>query len=553
MTTTSNSPTRHAPSPASVKQPSLAGIWTLLRFMLRRDRIRTSAWVLGVGLSGFTFAAAMTSVYETQEDIEGIATLLGDPVMRMLVGPAFGLEEPSHERMFSAAYVLFIYIPIALFSIFTVVRHTRAEEQSRRAELVRANVVGRHATLTATVLLTTAANLVIAVLLWVGGLAAEFSAEGSALIAAGGFVLGMFFTGVAVVTVQLSESARASSAMAGAFLGLAYLIRMGGDMAEEGGSTLSWFSPLAWSQQTAPFVEDRWWPLLISAGFAAGLIWLGYVLSTKRDVQASMFATRLGRAEAKPSLGTPMGMAGRTLWGGLRGWGIALILTGLMFGSFAQAMVDAADDLPDEMVQMFSGDDMMLAYLAFMGVFIAIFIAAAGVSGLQQLRGEENHGRAEYGMSAPVGRTTWLGSHLAVLVIAVAVILALSGLGMGIGAVASLDEGGGEHIGQLLVATSLQIAPVLAVIGIVTALFGWLPKIAGAVGWFMIGFSGFVTTFSGMLDLPDWLIQLSVFSHLAEYPVEDIEWVPILALSAIGVGGILLGLLGWNRREINRV
>lgn len=553
MTTTSNAPARHAPNPAPARRSSLAGMWTLLRFMVRRDRIRTSTWVLAVGLSGFYLATAMTTVYETQEDIEGIATLLADPVMRMLVGPAFGLDEPSHERMFSAAYALFIYIPIALFSIFTVVRHTRAEEQSRRAELIRANVVGRHATLTATVLLTAAAQLIIAVLLWVGGLAAEFSSEGSALIAAGGFALGLFFTGVAAVTTQLSESARASSAMAGAFLGLAYLIRMGGDMPEAGGTALSWFSPLAWSQQTAPFVEDRWWPLLISAGFAVVLIWLGYFLSTRRDVEASMFATRLGRAEAKPSLGTPLGMAGRTLAGGLRGWGIALVLAGLLFGSFAQALVDAADDLPEEMAQMFSGDDMMLGYLAFMGMFMAIFVAAAAVSGLQQLRGEENQGRAEYGMSAPVGRTTWLGSHLAVLVIGVAVILALAGLGMAVGAAASLDEGGTEHFGSLLWATILQIAPVLAVIGIVTALFGWLPKIAGAVGWFLIGFGGLVTTFRGMLDLPDWLVQLGVFSHLAEYPVEDIDWAPIVWLSAIGVSGIVLGLIGWNRREVNRV
>jgi|SRR5690625_1562597 len=553
MTATLNSSQRQAPSPASAKQSSLAGMWTLLRFMLRRDRIRTSAWVVGVGFSGLVFASAMTSVYETQEDVEGIAAILEDPVMRMMVGPAFGVDAPTHERMFSAGFVLFIYIAIALFSVFTVVRHTRAEEQSRRAELVRSNVVGRHATLTATILLSTAANLVIAALLCIGELAADFGSRGSVLIAAGGFVLGMFFTGVATVTVQLSESARASSAMAGAVLGLAYLVRMGGDMAEAGGTALSWFSPLAWSQQTAPFVQDRWWPLLIPAVFAVVLIWLGYFLSTKRDVQASMFATRLGRAEAKRSLGTPLGMAGRTLRGGLRGWGIALTLTGLIFGSFAQAMMDAADDLPEQMAQMFSGDDMMLGYLAFMGVFMAIFIAAAGVSGLQQLRGEENHGRAEYAMSTPVGRTTWLGSHLAVLIIGVAAILALAGLGMGIGAAAALDEGGGEHFGPLLLATTLQIAPVLAVIGIVTALFGWIPRAANTVGWLMIGFGGLVTTFSGMLDLPDWLVQLNVFSQLAEYPVEDIDWAPILALSAIGFGGILLGLIGWNRREVNRV
>lgn len=549
---TAGTQVRTAPSKGARGSSALAGMWTLLRFMMRRDRIRSSVWVLALGLSGYMFASAMTTTYETQDDIEGIATLLGDPVMRMLVGPIYGMAEPSHERIFAAAYVLFIYIPIALFSIFTIVRHTRAEEQSRRAEMVRANVLGRHAILTAAVLFTAIANVIIAVLLY-AGVAAEFAQPGSALVAVGGLAVGLFFTGVAAVTVQLSESARTSSAMGGAVLALSYLIRMGGDMAEEGGTALSWFSPLAWSQQTAPFVEDRWWPLLISFGFAAVLIWVGFYLSTKRDVEAGMFAARLGRASAKASLGTPIGMASRTLWGGLRGWGIALVLTGLLLGSFAQAIVDAADDLPDEMAQMLAGDDLMLGYLAFMGVFMAIFLAAAAVSGLQQIRGEETHGRAEFGLSAPVSRTIWLGSHLAVLVIGVVIIAAFMGLGMGTGAAAALDDGGGDYVGRLLAAALVQIAPVLAVLGIATTLIGWLPRAANAAGWAVVGYGGFVTIFAGMLDLPDWMIRLSVFSHLAEYPVEPIEWAPAAWLGAIGVVGIAIGLIGWNRREINRV
>lgn len=550
---TATLPVRPQPQPGADEQSSLAGMSTLLRLMLRRDRIRTSVWVLAMGLAGLTFATAMSNTYETQEDIDGIATLLDDPMMRMLVGPGFGMDAPNHERLFAAAYVLFLYIPIALFSIVTVVRHTRAEEQSRRAELVRSNVVGRHATLTATLVLTTAANLVIAILLYLGGIAAGFTSQGSVLVAAGGCAIGLVFTGVAAVAAQLSESARTSSAIAGAVLGLAYLIRMGGDMAEPGGTALSWLSPLAWSQQTAPFVQERWWPLLISAGVAAALVWLGYFLSTKRDVEASMFPARLGRAEATPSLGTPLGMAGRTLWGGLRGWGIALVLSGLLFGSFAQALVDAADDLPEEMVQMLPGEDMMLGYLAFMGVFLAVFVSAAGVGSLQQIRGEEDLGRAEYGLSAPISRTSWLWSHLLVLVTGIAIILAAAGLGTGLGAAASLESGGGEHIGPMLLATILQIAPTLAVIGIVTALFGWLPKAAGAVGWLLIGYGGLVVVFGDMLNLPDWMADLGIYSQLADHPVDAVNWAPVLWLSAIGITGIVLGLIGWNRREINRV
>ncbi|NLS09185.1 hypothetical protein HGQ17_04030 [Nesterenkonia sp. MY13] len=543
---------QHAPSPAA-GQATLSGTATLLRFMLRRDRIRTSAWVLGIGLLGFYFANAIQLIAETEDELRAVTAMFADPIGRMMTGPGFGMENPTHEALFSAGYVLYLYILIALFSVFTVIRHTRVEEQTGRAELIRANVVGRHATLTAALILTVVANLVAAVLIYAAGLVGDFPAEGSALVAIGGFAVGLFFAGTAAVTAQLSESSRGASGMAGAVIGLAFLIRMGGDAAEVGGNALSWFSPLAWSQQTAPYVEDRWWPLVLPVAFAAVLVWLGYALSTKRDVGASLLPTRLGRASAKPSLGTPLGLATHTLKGGLRGWGIALLLTGLMFGSFAQTMVDAADDLPAEMAQIMPGENMMLGYLAYMAVFMAVFIGAAGVSGLQQLRGEENRGRAEYAMSAPVGRTAWMGAHLTVLVLGVLLILVLVGLGMGLGAVASLEEDGGQYFSELLLAGIMQAPAVLALIGIVTSLLGWLPKLAGAVGWVFVGFGGVMSTFGQLLELPEAVLNLNIFGHLAEYPVEDIDWTPVGVLIAIGAVGIAIGLVGFNRREVNRV
>lgn len=246
-------------------------------------------------------------------------------------------------------------------------------------------------------------------------------------------------------------------------------------------------------------------------------------------------------------------MAAHTLRGGLRGWGIALLLTGLMFGSFSQSMMETADGLPEELAQILAGEDLMLGYLAYMTLFMAVFIGAAGVSGLQQLRGEENRGRAEYSLSAPVGRIGWLGAHLTVLVLGLLLILALVGAGMGLGAMASLEEDGGQYFGELFLAAMLQAPAVLAVVGIVTALFGWIPKAAGAAGWVIIGFAGVMTTFGGLLDLPEAVTNLNLFGHLSEYPVESIAWAPACWLTGIGVVGIALGLLGWARREVNRV
>ena len=544
----STTTTSHAPS-----YSSLTGTGTLLRFMLRRDRIRTLAWVAGIGVMGFYFAQAVQVIAEDQESLASLAGLYADPVGRMMIGPGYGMDAPTFERFFASGYALYIYLLIALCSVFTVVRHTRAEEQTGRAELVRANMVGRHATLTSAVLLTTAINGVAAVLVWVAALTAGYAMHGSLLVAAGGLAVGLFFMGAAAVAAQLTESSRGASAFAGGLLGLAFVVRMAGDMAEFGGSTLSWFSPLAWAQQTAPFVYDRWWPLLFLVAGAVVFTALGFWLSTRRDLGASLMPTRLGRREAQPWLGTPLGLATHTLRGGLRGWGIALVLVAFMFGSYAQTMLEAGDSLPAELSQIFAGEDLMVGYMSYMALFIAVFVAAASVSSLQQIRGEEHRGRAEYALSVPMHRITWFGAHLAVVIVGVFVMLALVGLAMGVGAVLTVEHDAGQYFGQLFVASVMQAPAVLATVGIVTLLLGWLPRAAAGIGWLFVGFAAVMSTFGGLLELPQFVIDLNVFGHLAEYPVEDIAWAPVVILTAIGVATLLVGLVGFNRRELNRV
>ena len=542
-----------SPPRATRARSTVTATPALLRFILRVDRIRALVWVLGIGALGFYFAHAVQVVAGDDASLVELAGLYADPVGRMMVGPGFGMDDPTHARFYAAGYALVLYIFIALMSVFTVVRHTRADEQTGRAELLRANVVGRHATLAAALALTTLMVLAASALALVGALTAGYPWEGSFLVAVACFAVGLFFAGAAAVSVQLSESSRGASAMAGGLIGLSYLVRMAGDAPEVGGTALSWASPLGWAQQTAPFVADRWWPVLLLIGGAGVLAGLGFLLSTRRDVGAGIMPARLGRAEARPALGTPLGLAARTLWGTLRGWGIALVLVALMFGSYSQTIMDAADSLPPELADVFAGEDVMLGYLAYIALFMGVFVLAAGVGGLQQVRGEETLGRAEYGLSAPMSRTTWLGAHLTVVVAAVLGILAAVGIAMGLGAALSLEADGATYFADLVLAVLLQAPAVLCVIGIVTALFGWLPRAAAPVGWLIVGFTGLMSTFGSLLDLPEFVLDLDPFGHLADYPVEAIAWEPVIWLTAIGVAGITAGMLGWRHREVGRI
>jgi ABC-2 type transport system permease protein len=548
MTATTTAP-RTVETPAR-RDTALAGTGTLVRFQLRRDRVRLPSWAAGFALFTLYLAAALPVAYGEGEELAAATQLFNDPVGRMIIGPGYGFDEPTLERFVANGYGLYFLILAALMSILLVSRHTRVEEQSGRAELVRANVVGRHAGLTATLVTAAITNVaaaaaVFVVMLGVGG----YGAGGSLLFVAGIAVTGLAFAGLTTITVQLTEYSRAASGMAGAVLGAAFVIRAGGDMAEEGGSLLSWFSPLAWGQQTAPFVLDRWWPLALTLGFAVVTTTIGYRLSTLRDVGASLFAVRPGQARGAASLGTPVGLALRLQRASIIGWGAALGIAGLIFGSYTEALITALADLPEVFTELFGGaEDMVNGYLAYMATFMAFLASAYAILAVQGLRTEETGGRLEPVLATPISRWTWLGANLAVSAGAVVVIMAVTGLGTGLGA--ALVTGDGAHIWNLTTAHLNHVPGVLVVLGIATLLFGVLPRVL-AVAWVLVGYGLVVGTFGPLLDLPEAAYNASPFEHPAQLPLESFTIAPLVILTALAAVAAALGLAAFRRREIN--
>ena len=64
--------------------------------------------------------------------------------------------------------ITWVVLALAIISVLHVVRHTRAEEESSRSELVRAAAVGRHAPAVAAVITLVVVNAVIAVAVGAG-------------------------------------------------------------------------------------------------------------------------------------------------------------------------------------------------------------------------------------------------------------------------------------------------------------------------------------------------------------------------------------------------
>jgi ABC-2 type transport system permease protein len=515
--------------------------------MLRRDRIKLPAWAGGIGLFGVYVATAIPAVYE--EDISGVVGMFADPIGRLLTGPGYGFDDPTVERLVGGGYGLYFLLAAALMSILSVTRHTRVEEQSGRAELVRASVVGRHTNLVATLVVALITNVaagaaMFAALAGVGG----FAPTGSALLAASVALVGLAFAAVTTITVQLTEYSRAAAGLAGGVLGAAFVLRAGGDMAAEGGTLLSWLSPLGWGQQTAPYVLDRWWPLALLVALAVVATAWGFALSVRRDLGASLFAVRPGAPRAHPSLGTPWGLAIRLQRASLIGWTAAMSVAGLLYGGFADAMRGAIDDMPDVFVDLFGADDLLAGYLGYMAMFQALLVSVYAILAVQSLWSEETDGRGEPLLATPVSRTTWLGTSLGVVAVGVVVILVATGAATGVGAL--LVTGDWSLLSDLTAAHAAFVPAPLVVLGLATLLFGVAPRAIPAT-WAVVVYGLVTGTFGVLLDLPQMANNLSPFEHLPQMPLEPFALLPVLLLLAVAAATALVGFIGFGRREIN--
>lgn len=539
----------HADATVGRSGGALAGTGTLVRFMLRRDRIRLPAWLLSITLIMFYYAAALPEVFG--DNVASFGLFMQGPVGALLGGPGYGSDAVTLERVIVGIYGLYFLLAAGLMNLLLICRHTRAEEQTGRSELVRASVVGRHAPLTAALVVAVLANLLLTLLL-AGAMAANFGGE-ALLFAASVGAVGLVFAGVTAVTVQITEYSRAAAGLAGAVLGASYVIRAAGDMiaTDPSGSVLSWLSPVAWSQQTRAYVDGRWWPLLLSLGLTAVLVGIGYALSTRRDLGAGLVAARRGRATAAGWLRSPLAFALRLQRASILWWGFGLLAGAMLYGIITEQIVEAyaSTDNPD-VINMLGGDaaNLLKGYMSVIALVNTLLVAAFVILGLHSVRGEEGRGRAEPVLATAVARHTYLGSYVAVL--AGGAIALLLVVGFGFGAAVAWSVGDSSYLWELTLAHLAHVPEVLLFLGLAAVLFGWLPRLLG-LSWAVFAYAMFFGFFGPLLNPPHWVYNLSPVEHVGRAPLEPYAWTPALVLVAIAAVLVALGLVGFGRRDLD--
>jgi ABC-2 type transport system permease protein len=533
----------------------LTGALALTRLALRRERINLPAWI--AGLAGFTTATTAMFANDFRDPAElasEVQVAASSPGIRLL-GLASGASVGGYTMV--RDYVT-VAVLAGLMSIFAVVRHTRQSEETGRAELVGAAVVGRQAGLAAALTVTVAANAVLAVLIGLGMMLAGQPATGSFTAGAAVAAVGIAFAGIAAATVQLTSSTRGASGLAAATLGVAFLASGVGNMAGRVDSTgvrvdsawPAWLSPIGWGQQMRPFGGDHWWPLALAAALLLSGAGVAAVLATRRDFGHGMLPQRRGHPRASQALRSPLGLAARLQRGALLGWAAGMFGFGLVMGGLVDQVSTASGSARDFYTQMGGSAQIVDAYRASMmgmaGMAAAIYI----VQVLLCMRTEEADGLLEPVLATAVSRARWMAGHAAVAVLGGTAMVLLFATGMGLTAGAVLGDPAGE-VGTLAGASLVQLPGILVIGALVVAATGLLPRVAAALSWAVLIAAILVgPLFGPTLDVPGWVRDLSPFTHVPKAPAVPVTAGPLVALLAVVAALAVTGVVALRRRNL---
>ncbi|AEV81516.1 antibiotic transport system permease protein [Actinoplanes sp. SE50/110] len=289
----------------------MTGLGGLLRLILRRDRVILPLWVLLLGLLPRVYLTGFEKLFATDADRLNYAHLsAANAGFVALYGPLSG-DSMGELVVWRAG---FLPVMIGLAALLTVIRHTRAEEEAGRSELIRATVVGRWAPFAAALLVTLTGCLIVGVLVTVTMIGGGLPVAGSAAFGAVFTLSGWLFAGVAAIAAQLTSGARGARTIAVLALGVSYVLRLGGDISAQGDGRLgrlSWLSPIGWVQRIFPYGADDPWPGLLALLGTGATVAVGARLLARRDLGSGLIADRLGPAHADRALGSPFGLAWR--------------------------------------------------------------------------------------------------------------------------------------------------------------------------------------------------------------------------------------------------
>ncbi|WP_157009301.1 ABC transporter permease [Agromyces laixinhei] len=541
---------------------------TLLLARFRRDRVQIIVWLALFALLEVVGHFAVTETYgDAAERASVIRLVIMSPAILMLRGTPQGTAPDAFQFFLLFG---FLGLLIGLMMTFLAVRHTRGDEEAGRAELVGSTPAGRIAPLLATALEGVILSIAVGVIM--GGVAWAYGADasGAVLYGAAMSAVGIAYLGVGLACAQLMRTSRGANGLAAAIVTAGYALRAMGDATgtvQPDGLSMEagWWSrlsPIGWGQAVAPYTHQLVWPLLLSVGLGGVLFAASAWLQSHRDLDSSIVPERAGRLHAPLSLAGPIGLVWRTLRNPVIGWVVGGALFGLVLGAVGQTVVDLVNTPDGEEAGQAISDTLAalagpnaeggLIDLFTTGLFglVGVLAAVGGVQAVMRARHDEAGGTAELVLAAPVSRFRWFSAYLLIGAVSVAAVLAFAVLGAFVGLIGSPDAG--ERMSIVAEAGLAQLPACLVIVAVAALVFAVLPRASIALGWAVLLVAIVLGQFGGLFGLPEWLRDVSPFSHTPIVTAEAIDWTAAWVMTGIAVVAAAGAAALVRRRDLAR-
>lgn len=527
---------------------SLTGTGLLLRASLEHDGRRFAPWVVITAFLSSSSVLIFPWVFPTQLDRLMLAGAIGaNPALGLIFGPAYDLSTVDGFAAWrSLALGGFL---VGLGAIITVVRATRAQEDSGQAELLAAGVVGRSARLMSGVALALVGSVVAGVASCLLTVLLGGDWVSSLLLGATFTASGWMFAGVAAVAAQIGSDARTASSLAVGTLGVLYLLR-GLSASLEAPAWTLWANPLGWTLQTRPASGDDWSPLLLAVALTAVLVALAFALQGRRDFGQGVVAQRPGPARGR--VRTTGGLAVRLNRGLFATWSIAFLVLGVVFGYFTIAASELLEENASVQQILAAGavqpEQVTAAFLRTVLSLVGVLACVPGVQLMLKVRAEELEDRVEPVLAGAVARVRYYGGNVLLALAAPALFVLLGGT-----LVALLAAGGdiGVAFQDTLGQAVATIPAVWTVVALSGAVVGARPGLSLA-GWAGVLVSFVLTLLGPTFGLDDWVLGISPFWHVPQVVAPAPDWTGLGWISLVTAALLVVGSAGFRGRDLAR-
>ncbi len=532
---------------------------------LRDYRVAILAWGLGLALFGaLDFAESTPTTLAAMGTLAQFFRFLGDPYQ---IQTAEG---------FITYRILELFVPLAIsfWPILAGARLVRGEEERGSMDVLLATPRSRVRLLLARLAALLSALILIGLLFALGLLAGQAKLEGhvtvvrTLLVGLNLSLLAFFFGSLALLFSQFTLSRAVAAGWAGALLVFTMLLDSTGRVLN--GSWIQYLSPFYYYNLNRPLIPsfpDQPMAAVLLASLSLLCIGASLLICVRRDIGGLAFswsgrrqadnhrvASNLNQAEYALSTRS---VIFQTLWrdGPTAFWwevGVLFVCVYCFFVALDAQQVLNQVIQENALLRQLVFDTPVNTNAALLGTFLFTFMPALVVAFALTLAlkwsSDLENGRLEVLFSTPQTRGKVLLARFGANALVILVAPLVTWLVVLLGAqLAHLPV----NQGRIFAASFNMLPMALIAIGLVYALAGRLhyASLVSLISIYIV-LAFMEELLEGTITIPVWLMDLSIF-HLYGNPVFlGVNWTNFLAMTAVAVVLLLIGLFQFRRADI---